>query len=475
MAFDLSDIWKKGEEYLSSAKNNVWNFLKNLSNTNPNVVEYQQKIPASVAFSDKGKIQVITIKNKDDEYGGGEQVSKIMQVISYYFNDVSANKNVYSIPFKTLVDASNIKVTNSVNISSKFYKLYTDNKSLGEICEFFLDISFKNTNLKDKISSNVTSIKLYTDYKDVLNYGVVKILLEYKYNNNTITPNLQQTFKDNLFFNAIFSNTLDISKFLSEINNYQDFYKNVQNAINSEEYKKVFKSDVEKNEIDEYFILKAQQNIKDAISKDNTIKNGSLKYILLLVDNITKNIPFMGYLNNLKNVSLKDIVVFYKKLNVENNSNFDSLNKIYILFSSELDKYFSNMMNTNGNISVEVRNVYNSMIWNVFFHIYCLDIINEFVLSIINDSQYNEINKDVILSLDKNKTSLTNITEIQKTINTYKTIKKENLINVSGVLDDVTKNEILKLKKILYLPYNDFPDEVFVKTLQDYIVKIIDL
>ena len=132
-------------------------------------------------------------------------------------------------------------------------------------------------------------------------------------------------------------------------------------------------------------------------------------------------------------------------------------------------------MNTNGNISVEVRNVYNSMIWNVFFHIYCLDIINEFVLSIINDSQYNEINKDVILSLDKNKTSLTNITEIQKTINTYKTIKKENLINVSGVLDDVTKNEILKLKKILYLPYNDFPDEVFVKTLQDYIVKIIDL
>lgn len=475
MAFDLSDIWKKGEEYLSSAKNNVWNFLKNLSNTNPNVVEYQQEIPASVAFSDKGKIQVITIKNKDDEYGGGEQVSKIMQVISYYFNDVSANKNVYSIPFKTLVDASNIKVTNSVNISSKFYKLYTDNKSLGEICEFFLDISFKNTNLKDKISSNVTSIKLYTDYKDVLNYGVVKILLEYKYNNNTITPNLQQTFKDNLFFNAIFSNTLDISKFLSEINNYQDFYKNVQNAINSEEYKKVFKSDVEKNEIDEYFILKAQQNIKDAISKDNTIKNGSLKYILLLVDNITKNIPFMGYLNNLKNVSLKDIVVFYKKLNVENNSNFDSLNKIYILFSSELDKYFSNMMNTNGNISVEVRNVYNSMIWNVFFHIYCLDIINEFVLSIINDSQYNEINKDVILSLDKNKTSLTNITEIQKTINTYKTIKKENLINVSGVLDDVTKNEILKLKKILYLPYNDFPDEVFVKTLQDYIVKIIDL
>src|SRR5574343_166616 len=297
MAFDLSDIWKKGEEYLSSAKNNVWNFLKNLSNTNPNVVEYQQEIPASVAFSDKGKIQVITIKNKDDEYGGGEQVSKIMQVISYYFNDVSANKNVYSIPFKTLVDASNIKVTNSVNISSKFYKLYTDNKSLGEICEFFLDISFKNTNLKDKISSNVTSIKLYTDYKDVLNYGVVKILLEYKYNNNTITPNLQQTFKDNLFFNAIFSNTLDISKFLSEINNYQDFYKNVQNAINSEEYKKVFKSDVEKNEIDEYFILKAQQNIKDAISKDNTIKNSSLKYILLLVDNITKNIPFMGYLN----------------------------------------------------------------------------------------------------------------------------------------------------------------------------------
>ncbi|WGH25145.1 MAG: PD-(D/E)XK nuclease family protein [Candidatus Shikimatogenerans bostrichidophilus] len=376
-------------------------------------------------------------------------------------------------------------------IGNNYYR-----KAEKKIKEKILHNNYKNKDYKNKINKNKNNkIYLIKTFSNVNKYTILRNLFTnnyYKKIKTTIVFTQKENF--DLFFKYIYQyknkinyyfdidiNSLIIHSFIKNLfkikkynknkilyNFLLDFFYNkfINSIISDKNKKKIINYLIKKNPYDRYINLKIKKKNNNIFFYLLNIKLNKIKFFLLLLKTIIKNIYNIYKLNiyenkylNIVNSFIIDVLHFIKK---ENKKNLNDIKDLYVLFKFYLSKkYIYNNYNFNKKSFIEVSNV-------------------EFIIkeSIINfsDNIIIILNKNYEFNL-KNKNLYTN-----KSINyAYKIKKMLKMSNISYIIyhkDDYNFNILnrqillpffinknIKKRKLSILNYN----------LQFYINNIVKL